>query len=155
MKAIKPQSSRLCAQTRCVPILVCSGNTQRTCNVNYMYISIAVYLYIVGFGNLWTYIWNLRSYFLNRFPRSTGFEMHFSRFLEKKLQKRSLRLMRMNVYYKKIWFWIYILNRAYISWVHLIKVATKFIVVQSWSFSSYLIKEKTYKVIPIFAQYWV
>ena len=45
MKAIKPQSSRLCAQTRCVPILVCSGNTQRTCNVNNKYISIAVFVY--------------------------------------------------------------------------------------------------------------
>ena len=154
MKAIKPQSSRLCAQTRCVPILVCSGNTQRTCNVNYMYISIAVFVYC----GIWEFVnlhLKLALVLLEQVSQVSRVWDALLKIFREKAAKKIIKIEVNECILQKIWFWIYILNRAYISWVHLIKVATKFIVVQSWSFSSYLIKEKTYKVIPIFAQYWV
>ena len=154
MKAIKPQSSRLCAQTRCVPILVCSGNTQRTCNVNNMYISIAVFVYC----GIWEFVnlhLKLALVLLEQVSQVSRVWDALLKIFGEKAAKKIIKIDVNECILQKIWFWIYILNRAYISWVHLIKVATKFIVVQSWSFSSYLIKEKTYKVIPIFAQYWV
>ena len=43
------------------------------------------------------YIWNLRSYFLKRLPKSTGFEIHFSRFFEKKLQQRTMNRYELQI----------------------------------------------------------
>lgn len=40
-----------------------------------------------------TYIWNFRSYFLNRLPSSIGLSMHASKFFKKLLQKQQQKLV--------------------------------------------------------------
>ena len=57
-----------------------------------------IILYKTYFFDVWMmieqpYIWNFRSYFLKRLPKSTGFEIHFSRFFEKKLKEKTPKVI--------------------------------------------------------------